>query len=139
MMNNHGINNKKINFGFFALLFLFCLILLGSKSNGQSFISESDFKKKTSNGIVVVEFYAAWNDMNKVAFLGKLSDCEKYRIDISKYPAIQAKYDISVLPTVIIFNDSDEVEKFEANIMFQLEAKKDDLQEVISDLLMSKF
>ena len=38
-----------------------------------------------------------------------------------------------------MFNDGDEVERFQANIMMQLEATKDDVQEAVDEILMSAF
>jgi len=43
------------------------------------------------------------------------------------------------VPTVIVFNDGEEVERFQANIMMQLEATQDDVQEAIDEIIMSDF
>ena len=39
--------------------------------------------------IVVTHFNAEWNDPNKVAYIGKLTDCDIVYVDIAKAPKIQ--------------------------------------------------
>ena len=60
-------------------------------------------------------------------------------MDIGSSPDMQKKHKIVVVPTVIIFNDGEEVERFQANIMMQLEASKRDVQEAVDEILMSAF
>ena len=51
----------------------------------------------------------------------------------------QAEHKIVVVPTVIVFNDGEEVERFQANIMMQLEATQKDVQEAVDEVIMSAF
>ena len=44
-----------------------------------------------------------------------------------------------VVPTLIIFQDGEEVARFQANIMMKLEATKDEVQEKIDEILMEDF
>jgi hypothetical protein len=44
-----------------------------------------------------------------------------------------------VVPTVVVFNEGEEVKRFQANIMMTLEASRDDVQEAIDEVLMSDF
>jgi len=69
----------------------------------------------------------------------KLSDCSGKRIDIVSEPNMQKEHKIVVVPTIIIFNEGEEVKRFQANIMMQLEASEQDVQEVIDEILMSSF
>ena len=46
-------------------------------------------------------------------------------------PELQEKHEIKSVPTVIIFDDDEEVKRFEANIMMELEATKKDIQKEI--------
>tara|TARA_R110002050_G_C8867255_1_gene507872 strand:- start:1103 stop:1285 length:183 start_codon:yes stop_codon:yes gene_type:complete len=50
----------------------------------------------------------------------------------------QKEYGIVVVPTIIVFNGK-EVERFQANIMMEIEATKKEVQSVVNKLLMSKF
>jgi len=120
------------------LLFIFLLILVG-KSQSQEFISYDNFNNKIAKDIVAVEFWVDWNSSNEFADLSKLNDCSKYRVDIGKYPNLQKEYNITSIPTVIIFESGDEKERFKANIMFQLDADKKKVQKSIDNIMLAKF
>ena len=62
-----------------------------------------------------------------------------YRIDISKHMDVQMKYDVSAIPTVIIFDNGIKKEKFGATVMFKLDADKKTVQNSIDTLLLNKF
>jgi len=91
------------------------------------------------SGVCVVEFNASFNSANSVDWIDDLSDCEGRRIDIASEPDLQKEHKIVVVPTVIVFNEGEEVERFQANIMMQLEATQDDVQEAIDEIIMSDF
>ena len=52
---------------------------------------------------------------------------------------MQTEHKIVVVPTIIVFNDGEEIKRFQANIMMQLEATEKDVQEVIDEIIMSSF
>ena len=89
-------------------------------------------------GLVVVEFNAPFSN-SKCEYLNKLSDCDIVKIDISKNTKAQGKYKIAVVPTLIIFNDGEEVARFQANIMMKLEATQEEVQEKIEEIIMEDF
>ena len=89
--------------------------------------------------IVVTHFNAEWNDPNKVAYIGKLTDCDIVYVDIAKSPKLQEKHEIIIVPTVIIYKDGEEVKRFQADISFSMKATRKEMQEVIDELLMSDF
>ena len=89
--------------------------------------------------IVVTHFNAEWNDPNKVAYIGKLTDCDIVYVDIAKSPKIQEKHNIVIVPTVVIFKDGEEVKRFQADISFSMKATRKEMQGVIDELLMSDF
>ena len=122
------------------LLLIFILVLIiGSKASGQEFINSDNFNDKIAKDIVAVEFWVDWNSSNEFADLSSLSDCSKYRVDIGKYPNLQKEYDITSIPTVIIFESGEEKERFKANIMFQLDADKKKVQKSIDNIMLAKF
>ena len=90
------------------------------------------------DGLAVVEFNAPFSG-TKCEYLEKLSDCETSRIDISKNAKAQGAYKIVVVPTLVIFQDGEEVAIFQANIMMKLEATQDEVQEKIDEILMEDF
>ena len=71
---------------------------------GQDFIN-GDFDEKIAKDIVAVEFWADWNKANQFVELNKLKECESYRLDIMANADIQTKYNITGIPTVIIFDN----------------------------------
>lgn len=95
--------------------------------------------KIPDSGVCVVEFNASFNAANSVDWLDELSDCKGRRVDIASEPDLQAEHKIVVVPTVIVFNDGEEVERFQANIMMQLEATQDEVQEAVDEIIMSAF
>jgi len=91
------------------------------------------------SGVCVVEFNASFNAANSVDWIDELSDCKGRRVDIATEPDLQREHKIVVVPTVIVFNDGEEVERFQANIMMQLEATQEEVQESIDEIIMSAF
>ena len=87
--------------------------------------------------ICVVQFNASWNEANSVDYLGKLTDCEVMSVSIDE-GTYQADYNIVVVPTIVVFNGK-EVERFQANIMMQMEATRKDVQGVIDEIIYSDF
>tara|TARA_Y100001938_G_scaffold148960_1_gene234256 strand:+ start:1792 stop:2190 length:399 start_codon:yes stop_codon:yes gene_type:complete len=121
------------------LYVLIMLLVFGcSTMFGQTFIN-GDFDEKIAKDIVAVEFWADWNAANQFNDLEKLKECEKYRLDIMANADTQAKYDVSAIPTVIIFDNGIERARFNPNIMFQLEADKKTVQHSVDTIKLSKF
>jgi len=87
--------------------------------------------------ICVVQFNASWNTSNNVDYLEKLTDCEIMNVNIDE-GTYQSDYKIVVVPTIIVFNGK-EVERFQANIMMEMEATKKDVQGVIDEIIYSDF
>ena len=87
--------------------------------------------------ICVVQFNASWNAGNSVDYLDKLTDCEVMNVNIDE-GTYQSDYEIVVVPTIIVFNGK-EVERFQANIMMQMEATRKDIQNVVDEIIYSDF
>lgn len=89
--------------------------------------------------IEVIQYNAGWNSSNDVQWTEDLADCEINYIDIAAKPKQQAKYKIEVVPTIIIFDDGEEIERFEADISFAIQATEEDVQAYIDEILANKF
>jgi len=113
------------------ILAIILLITCSTTANAQSPCGGDD--------LCVVQFNAGFNEANKVDWLPKLTDCETKFIDIATDKEASGKYKIVVVPTIIIFKDGKEVERFQANIMMQMEATKKDVQNKIDEILMEDF
>jgi len=118
---------------------LLILSLLPVSLLAQEFVNSNSFESKTAKGTVVIEFWAEWNAGNQVEFLPSLKDCESYRLCIVKGADIQKKYEVTAIPTVIIFDNGVEQERFNPNIMMQLVATKKKVQKSIDNITLSKF
>ena len=120
------------------LIIFMVFILMTSKGFSQDFIHQDDFKKKTSQGVVLVEFWAEFNAINQVN-LKKLYDCKKYRVDMSTDPNLMVTHKIMAVPTVIIYHNGKEVKRFLPSLMMKLDAEIKDIQAVIDELVGDKF
>ena len=128
----------RIDISNYIYVLLMILIFGCSAAFGQEFIN-GDFKDRIAKDIVAVEFWADWNSVNQFADLAKLKECEKYRLDIMAHADIQAKYNITGIPTIIIFDNGIEKERFNPNIMFQLDADKKTVQNSVDTIKLNKF
>lgn len=123
----------KLTFVIFGIM-----ILMTSKALSQDFIHQDDFKKKTSQGIVIVEFWAEFNESNQVN-LKKLYDCKKYRVDMSLDPSLMITHKVTAVPTVVLYHNGKEVKRFLPTIMMKLERSIGDIQKEINLLVDDKF
>ena len=90
--------------------------------------------------IQVSQFNAEWNNANAVSWIQDLEDCKTISyVDISKQTKLAAKHKIAVIPTIIIFKDDVEVARFQADLSFKMVATRKEVQEEISNQLMSDF
>ena len=88
--------------------------------------------------VSVIHFNSEWNAENSFD-ISVLKDCDIDSVIICDYPKLQEKHKIKSVPTIIIFDDEEEVIRFEANIMMQLEATKKEIQKEIEKILLAKF
>ena len=102
-------------------------------------VSPVDDKDICGSGICVVEFNASFNSQNSVPWIEKLNDCETARVDIATAPDLQKKYKIVVVPTIVVFNEGEEQERFQANIMMTMEATIEEVQEAVDDIMLNDF
>ena len=120
------------------LIIFMVLILMTSKGFSQDFIRQDDFKKKTSQGIVLVEFWAEFNAINQVN-LKKIYDFKKYRVDMSTDPNLMVTHKVMAVPTVVIYHNGKEIKRFLPSLMMKLDAELKDIQDAIDELVDDKF
>ena len=107
--------------------------------SAQDFVGCDDFNNKIAKDIVVIEFWVEWNSGNEFVEITKLKECETYRVDIGLCNKIQKEYNVIAVPTVIVFENGKEKERFNPNIMFQLDADKKTIQHSVDTLVLNKF
>ena len=122
---------------------LFILFMLCSSLFSEDIreLTDENFSKATARNIVVVEFWATWNETNKVTLLEEWEnfDVKIYRINIDLYPGIQADNDVVILPTIIFYDDGEEAERIQGDMSFSLETTIEELDEIVEEILGSKF
>ena len=97
------------------------------------------FAATVSAQIEVVQYNAGWNSGNDVEWCKELTDCEIDYIDIAAKPKQQTKNKIEVVPTIIIFDEGEEIERFEADISFTIKVTREEIQGIIDELIVNKF
>ena len=113
---------------FSAYILILLFMLISNNALGQNICKQD---------VCVVEFNAGWNKSNSVDYLDSLTDCGIVKINIDKGDW-QKKYNIVVVPTIIVFNGK-EVERFQADLTFAMKATKEDIQDIIDEILMEDF
>jgi len=123
----------------FVYVFVMLLVFSIGTCSAQEFADASNFKNKIAKDVVAVEFWADWNKMNQFNELNKLKGCNVYRVDIMSSMDIQNDYNITAVPTVIIFDNGIEKARFNPNVMFKLEADKKTVQHAVDTITLNKF
>ena len=88
--------------------------------------------------IEAVHFNAGWNNANDVEWFSKIKDCDTKSLLIENNDN-QSKYEIAIVPTIVILDDGEEVKRFQADLSFKMVATKDEVKEYIEELIISKF
>ena len=73
--------------------------------------------------------------------LGLMSwkDCEIEHIDIAKKPKLQQKYEVVVVPTILILQYDEEMKRYQADLSFKMSATREEVQEKIDEIILSGF
>ena len=116
-------------------------MLVTSLFGGVRELTDENFSKATARGLVVVEFWATWNEANKVSIIDEWDtfDAKVYRLNIDLYPKIQADNEVVILPTIIFYDDGEEVKRLQGDMSFTLKVTTEQLDEIIEEILGSKF
>ena len=130
---------KKINMKRFFLVLLLFLPLM---SFSQEWIDDSNFEDKINQksafgddevNVVVVEFWAKFNEVNAFPDWEKIEGAKYYRVDIAKAPAAKKKYRVRMAPTLIVFLDGTKENDFKAGLDLECPVDLEELQETIND------
>jgi hypothetical protein len=124
-------------FGVYCFI-LIIMLLIGTFASAQTIVNDKTFSK-TNQGIVLVEFWAEWNKANECNWIVKIDDTKSFRIDLESETA--KEYEITVLPTIIVFNNGEEIKRFEGDLSFKLCPKRTPkkIKKVVEGLLINKF
>ena len=87
--------------------------------------------------IVVLEFWASFNEANAFADWDKLQDVQYVRVDIGKAAKAKKEYRVRMAPTIIIFKDGVAEESFKAGLDLACPVDLDELQEAIEEVKLA--
>ena len=118
-------------------LIIFGMLMLTTLFGQVKELTGEDFDKATKRGLVVVEFYAGWNEANIVKILDEWDNFEVkrvYRLNVEKYDKIMTSQNVVVLPTIIFYLDGDEAGRLQGNMKFQLETTIKELDKMVEEI-----
>ena len=130
---------KRIDISNYLYVLMMVFMFLCGTALSQDFVTADNFNNKIAKDVIVIEFWAEWNQMNQFNELNKLKGCNVYRLDIMSYMDIQMEYNVTAIPTVIIFDNGVEKERFNPNVMFKLDADKKTVQHSVDTITLNKF
>ena len=100
-------------------------------------LTDENFEKAIKRGVVVIEYYAGWNEANIVKILDDWDNFEVsrvFRLDVEKYDKIMTAEKVVVLPTIIFYLDGEEAARLQGNMKFQLETTTKELDKMVEDI-----
>lgn len=124
-------------------IILFIFLLISYIGYSQEYIDDSNFDDKINEqsafgddetNIVVVEFWAKFNEANAFADWNKVEGVKYYRVDVAKAPAAKKEYRVRMAPTLIIFKDGINEESFKAGLDLECPVTLDELIEAIEEV-----
>ena len=130
---------RRIDISNYLYILIMAFMFLCGTAMSQDFITADNFNNKIAKDITIIEFWAEWNQMNQFNELNKLKGCNVYRIDIMSYMDVQMNYNVTAIPTVILFDNGVEKCRFNPNVMFQLDADKKTIQHSVDTITLNKF
>ena len=122
---------------------LILLLYLPTVSFTQEYIADSNFEDKISeqsafgddeSTIVVVEFWAKFNEANAFPDWDKVKGVKYYRVDLAKAPKAKKEYRVRMAPTLIIFKDGINEESFKAGLDLECPVTLEELQDAIEEV-----
>ena len=135
---------KKIGRSMKKILFFIILLISFGNVHGQDWITDSNFDDKIHEksafgddemSIIVVEFWAKFNDSNSFKDWNKVKNITHYyRVDIAKAPNAKKEYKVRMAPTIIVFKDGIKEEVYKAGLDLECPVDLDELQEHIDEL-----
>ena len=130
---------RRIDISNYLYVLMMVFMFICGTALSQDYITADNFKNKIAKDVVVIEFWAEWNQTNQFNELNKLKGCNVYRIDIMSYMDVQMNYNVTAIPTVIVFDNGVEKERFNPNVMFKLDADKKTVQHSVDTITLNKF
>tara|TARA_R100001015_G_C4621014_1_gene178119 strand:- start:1475 stop:1873 length:399 start_codon:yes stop_codon:yes gene_type:complete len=123
-------------------IFLLFLFLLPFTALSQQWADDSQLEEivnsKSAFGddessIIIIEFWASFNEANAFSDWDKLQDVQYVRVDIAKAPKFKKEWRVRMAPTIIIWKDGIE-KQFKAGLDLVCPVDLPELQEYIEEV-----
>lgn len=81
-------------------------------------LTAAGFPTAVRQGVVLVDFFAQWHGPchKQGDLLNALADCDRFpdemkitKVDIDEAPVIAAKFEVDIIPTLVVFKDGEEI------------------------------
>ena len=124
-------------------IFLLFLFLLPFTALSQTWADDSQLDEIVNNksafgddesSIVIIEFWASFNEANAFSDWDKLQDVQYFRVDIGKAAKAKKEYRVRMAPTIIIFRNGVAEESFKAGLDLECPVDLEELQEAIEEV-----
>ena len=86
------------------------------------------------NPVVIVEFWAKFNEKNCFTDWDKIKNAKYFRVDISQAPNAKKKYKVRMAPTLVIFKEGIKETVFKAGLDLVLKESTADIQSAIDEV-----
>ena len=103
-------------------------------SSLDKIINSKDAFGDDESSIIIVEFWAKFNESNAFSDWNKLTNVQYFRVDIAKSPNAKKEYRVRMAPTIIIFKDGVAEENFKAGLDLECPIDLPGLQEAIKEV-----
>ena len=120
------------------LLLLFPVTVLSQNWADDTLLDEiinsKDAFGDDESSIIVIEFWAKFNEANAFSDWDKLPDVQYYRVDIAKAPKYKKEFRVRMAPTLIIFKDGVAEESFKAGLDLECPVDLPELLDTIKEV-----
>jgi hypothetical protein len=121
--------NKKEISSYIYIILMVLMMFFSIKANAQEFLKQE---------IAVVEFNTSWNENNFIKGLNKLKNCKSYTVILCDNIKFMDRFNIKQ-PTIIVYNNGNEIKRFKSTIMLDFDINYKNLQQEIDKILLTKF
>ena len=129
------------------LIFLFPIITYGQSevpdkywlddSNYEEVVNTKGAFDDSKSEIIVVEYWAKFNEKNCFADWKKLKNVSYYRVDIAQAPLAKKKYRVRMAPTLLVIKEGFIEYKYKAGLDLLLPVTLEEIQADIDELKKS--
>ena len=128
----------------YILLFISFFFVVTLQAQSIDWVSDNNYDERIhekspfgddKTSIVVIEFWAKFNDQNAFKEYNKVKEnTHYYRCDVSINPELKKKYRIRMAPTILIFKDGILEESFRAGLDLECPVDLNELNEKIIEI-----